>query len=254
MTAAAILISCSVKEERGGCPCRLEVDISEASPSGGIVSSRIETRESVMTINTDPATESLLTADVPKGYVNVTCIQGIRSNRNDGTDVIIPEGFEADSIMVSLNKILCSGENASCKAMFHKNWATLTILEANEPGRAYPYDIHIRGNINGLRLLSGKPLEGSFHCEASRHTSEGTVLARIPRQKPDGKGLTLELVPFREDGIGKVYDLSDLISSSGYDWTTEDLNDIRLYIDHAGCLTGIRVIDWKTGEDISIVI
>ena len=254
IATAIILASCSVKEVRDGCPCRLEVDLSDASQDRGQISVRIGSIESSTILYADPASEKVLTVNVPKGHTSVACIQGIRGCINDGNDVIIPEGLEADSLMVSLNDVDCSGEKAYCKAVFHKDWASITVFTKNSASEAYPYDILICGKTNGISLISGMPVEGRFRYRTSCSVSDGTASIRIPRQNPDGKGLTLTLVPKKEGGVGKEYDLSAIISAIGFDWTAKDLDDIRIDIDHSGCLTGIRVIDWNTGEDRDVII
>lgn len=251
-----LFMSCSVKEPRGNCPCRLTVDLSDASEeyTDVLVSAFDKDRQAVYCCETIDVIQEKLFIEMQKSRIKVICLQGIAVGRMDGRNVFIDEGHEADRLMVSTDDVDCTGETAFSKASFHKNWAELTIAYANPDNSEYPFTLEITGQVNGLGLDTMTPVAGPFRCTGRQQPGENTFKVNLPRQSPEGNGLVMRLIRKTDKSLEKEYDLSEFINSSGYDWTAMDLDDIRIGIDYAGALTSISVIDWKTGFETMIII
>ena len=125
-----LFMSCSVKEPRGNCPCRLTVDLSDASEeyTDVLVSAFDKNKQAVYCCETIDVIQEKLFIEMQKSRIKVICLQGIAVGRMDGRNVFIDEGHEADRLMVSTDDVDCTGETAFSKASFHKNWAELNIL------------------------------------------------------------------------------------------------------------------------------
>ncbi len=252
--AFQLSVSCSIKELRGECPCLLTVDLSDASEDYADVLVSAYDGTAVNCCETISSSHEKLFINLPKSRIRLLCMQGASAGRTDGRNVFIPEGAEADSLMISTDSVDCTGETAFSKAVFHKNWTRVSVSYANPDGTPYPYGITISGMINGMSLDTMTPSEGIFRCHARHSPEKQMFIADLPRQRPDGDGLIMKLIRNDDLSTAKEYDLSGIISSSGYDWKALDLNDIRLGIDYAGAIAYISVIDWETGMEISVTI
>ena len=253
--AFQLSVSCSIKELRGECPCRLTVDLSDASEDyADVLVSAYDGTAAVHCCETISSSHEKLFINLPKSRIRLLCMQGASAGRTDGRNVFIPEGSEADSLMISADSVDCTGETAFSKAVFHKNWARVSVSYINPDSTPYPYRIAISGKINGMNLDTMTPSEGIFRCNARHSPEKQMFVADLPRQRPDGEGLVMKLVRNDDQSTAKEYNLSGIISSSGYDWKAIDLNDIRLGIDYAGAIAYISVTDWETGMEISMTI
>lgn len=254
--AVMLMISCSVKEVRDGCPCRLTADLSEASETDGKVTISAEFKDAVIrTDKASPEGDHLYRMDVPRGDIRVTCLQGMTTGSTDGRNVIIPYGHGADRLISGTETVDCSGETAFCKIMFHKDWCEMTFLCSSADAGTYPYRIEVTGNINGFDAGTRTPLDGKFRCTAEeKHDAKDALHAYLPRQDASGGELRMTLYSKASGEEAKEYDLTKILSECGYDWEAYDLDDIRIGIDYSGVLTDITVINWTTGLEMTVTI
>ncbi len=253
----ASIISCSIKEERSECPCRLTIDLSDASEVFGPASVYIWERTKLLCSETIPITgrSASFVKDVTKCRLEVSAIQGLTDSRIVGRNVIIPYGHDADRLMVYGNEILCDKEQIIEKATLVKNWTTLTIEYSNQEGKEYPYDFIVTGDIQGFDIYSTTPVAGKFQCKAKKLSTWHTgTSVDLPRQFANGEGLELTLLSKKTGKEEIKYNLSDIINQTGFRWDSTNLNDIRIYINYAGLMAGIKITDWENGADISVII
>lgn len=250
-----LISSCSVKEDRDTCPCRLTIDLSDASKadSSVLVTAKNGSGELYTNDVSRLAQESILIS-VPKGYVEVFCLQGTKKNMVVGRNVFIPEGCDTDSLMISTDLANCLGETAFSKASFHKNWTNLTISFSKGDGTDCPYGFVIEGEVNGIDIETITPLYGPFRCNARPITGEDAVEVNLPRQPEELNTLHLNIMDKSDNSLRVSYNLSELLKEMKYDWTTSDLNDVRMHVDHAGLITDITVLNWQTGCETEVVI
>ncbi len=252
LLCTALWWGCSVKEDRGECPCRLTVDLANAA-EGDIF----------LQISSGSHTESLTVQaadyprgyrqDVPKGKVTLTGIQGLADNRMDSRNVIIEKGGDADKVFIYHNTLVCSGEFAYEKAHFHKNWTNLQISADGYDDSGFTY--MVTGEVCGFSTADLKPLHGDFSCFAAEE--DGYAANRsvnLPRQKTPSKGLTLSIIDRASGAVEASYDVSALLESCDYDWGKQDLDDVRINIDYTDFSVTMFIVGWEKGSESKIII
>ena len=246
--------ACSVKEDRGPCPCYLQVSFADPDAAGeaellGWRDDRLF-RERVRIEEARPA----WTKPVPKGMLTLSACTGIREAFAEGHQMRIPPGSEADSLYAWFGEVDASGDLAYAQVTFRKQFATvfLDIRKSAEVVRSCRF--LVEGNSCGFDLLDFSPVEGKFRCEPGLSTSSGTgdgtiVTFRVPRQG-DMK-LAVTVTP--EGSVPATFPLGEYINRLGYNWKTEELQDIYVSIDLARGLVDVRVADWEHGAEFPLV-
>ncbi len=138
--ATALACSCSIKETRTDCPCRLTIDLSDASEENGNIIVSVRGNSELLMCEEVKASDRIKHYDVPKSRIMISCLQGIRDCKSDGRNVYIPLGRDIDRIHTSIDSTDCRHESAYSFARFKKNWATLEIECQAADSRTYPYD------------------------------------------------------------------------------------------------------------------
>ena len=244
-----LAVSCSVKEDREECPCRLVLDFSEidttlvksldimATFEGGVV-----VRDSVMARDFDED----FVRDVPHGDVrlNVWCIGEKRIDIEHG--VVIPYGCECPVLYMKSMVVDTRGESCQETIHVHKNFCRLTVLVTG--AEELPYSLTFKGNVDGYQL-DGLPSEGDFSCVAYPGDN-GDLQAGLPRQMD--ASLLLEV----DDGTSvlKTFALGEYIVSGGYDWTAQELEDLTVTLDYQITYIRITVSGWDKEHFYNIIL
>ncbi|MGM9736841.1 MAG: hypothetical protein ACI3ZT_00340 [Candidatus Cryptobacteroides sp.] len=272
ITAIAVLVfaseSCSLKEDRIACPCMLTVYFGNATDADG---------EAILTVSTELSgrngrqsggqgfliQESILPSDyqygyteeVPRAEIDVSAIQGLKNSTLSGNNVIIAYGSDSDRLFIYSETIDCQCEKASATARLHKDWASLEISTGNYGELSGRLEITVSGNINGVDILSGKPAEGKFECQARLFDEDfGTYELNLPRQIKGKRELFIKMTDIGEGKELLHCCLSDILETAGYDWDKENLDDIRLDFDQIDCTFTVRICDWESGTEGPVVI
>lgn len=245
----ALVLSCSVKEDRTGCPCRLVLDFSEidtavvksldilATHGGNVVfRDRVRARDF----------DAGFVRDVPHGDVrlNVWCIGEERIDDKHG--VVIPYGCECPVLYMRSFLADTRGELCRETVQVHKNFCRLTVLVK---GIEKPvYSLTFKGNVDGYRL-DGLPSEGDFACVAYPGES-GNLQAGLPRQVD--ASLVLEV----DDGTSvlKTFALGEYIVDGGYDWTAEELEDLTVVLDYQITYVKVTISGWDKEYFYNIIL
>lgn len=246
-----LLVSCSVKEARENCPCRLEISLEECLPL---------TKELTLSAWGDGRvfTDALTVADcprplvrmVPKGFVKLTALSGIRTAELAEGDWILPRGSACDSIWTYSAEVDCRDEITSVLIMLKQQFATvhLSIIDL-DPATAYPYRLLVRSQVDGLTIPDCAPHEGEWTRSLMENES-GEYVFRIPRQRDGSLSLDLAL-----DGRKvESYPIGEHIVRSGYDWKADRLEDIYIGMDYGGISPVITIEKWKDGDIYESVI
>ena len=254
VTASA---SCSLKEDRDGCPCHLIIDLDNAVGNGNADIFIFQDGEEVLTDNVIPA-------DYPEGYryeagrrpASVTVIQGQKENIINGGRLVIKNGNDADRLFLYNETLQCGSETVRAVADLHKNWTTLEISLAAEAGEDSPAGnvrIDISGGICGMDLRNGSPVRGDFQCIARLADSGFAVYAvNLPRQISSEDEI---LIAVSRNGKELFScDISEAISKTGFDWSKPDLDDIRLRLDYISALFDVEIAEWETSPESDKVI
>ena len=247
LTASLLLLltACSVKEDRDGCPCRLEVAVSGCG--------RISRNITLSAWN--PAVVFMEGIDVrdypdgysravPKGYLTVSAFAGRKVQELSGESLVIPDGLPCDSLWAHRSLVDCTGETARDTAVLHKQFATVHLRIDNlGEGDPYPYSLILRSRYDGLRLTDCSPHAGRWSLPLDR-LPDGTYVFRVPRQG-DGS-LTIDLML---DGR-KVdeYPVGEYILRAGYSWLSEDLDDIWIGMGYGGSEPDIVIERWGASD------
>lgn len=250
---AIILQSCSVKEDRGPCPCHLNVDIKSCSAH----------TDKLLLAAWDDNCDNLFTdriklqdypgiyaRKVDKGSIHVCAFSGYEGLALKDKVLIIPEGKECGEVMAFIGESLdATGDSVEETVTLHKQYAKIHFLTDELTESIGSIIFRVVGTVNGFDIPSGNPSEGVFNAIAVKDTS-GIRSLRVPRQIGDDLKLEIyvEGVLYGEVGIGEK------ISGSGYSWNEEDLRDIFLTVNLFSS-TNVSVIinGWDT-ERIQYII
>ena len=280
---------CSVKEDRDLCPCTLVLEFpgedAERLHEGVTVCMRGYSDEVFSLCDTllagQPASGGApdgvsYSYVVPKEDIDLAVAysaDGLAGELNSsGKWIEIDEGRPCPSIWTCCEKVSARADRVTVPVRLHKNFCRIDIQVRDVDGEDFPFKLRVRGNVNGYGL-DGKPARGAFLCDAESAETEGTgfgtesevpgsgtasentgsghgYAVTVPRQTDDS--LTLEIVT--GDGVAKSFAIGNYIASSGYDWTSEDLNDICLEIDYARTVISFTIDKWTHSEQFEVVI
>lgn len=239
MLALVSVAACSVKEDRSDCPARLildfkDVDTADFKSLNLLVTHAGETVFSDI-VSADDFAEDYV-RDVPHGSlrVNVWASYGDRVDHERG--VVIPYGCECPPIYMHSFIADTEGELWRETVRLRKNHCRLTVMM--DGVEKIPYSLTFKGNVDGYRL-DGLPSSGDFSCVAyPSGTSESQAL--LPRQTDSS--LLMEV----DDGtsVTKTFAIGEYISSSGYDWTAADLEDMTIVLDYYITFIKITIREW----------
>ena len=286
MAGMLLLSSCSVKEDRSGCPCWMAVDLSKVAESRWksperqssteyqMVTKSLESRqhiaESVVlrlrgnsdedevdyafkmteTVNTEVGA---LEYEVPRGSVGVSVI-GMPDRVGhdgiagyDGNEIRIPVGEQMDSLSGFFRMFYTRCESVLCDVELHKEFCTVSFTLGDD-GYISPYDLEVWGNVAGVSPWDLMPLEGDFRFAPSQE--DGVYRVRVPRQVDN----SLELVMLEDSEIVDRLPLGEYITRSGYDWAAEYLADVHIALDMEKQQVMITVSGWDGVVVMDIVI
>lgn len=252
---AVLAISCSVKEDRISCPCRLSIDLSDASEYHGTVGIYIRDETDLIYSEEISPMKRLVTCEVTRKSLNVIAIQGLAENEINGRNVIIPYGKDSDCIMIHTETVNCIDDDKYTKAEFRKNWTKLTIEHPD--GKDYPYRFQIKSHVSGFDIKTLNPVYGSFLARMHQNSGNHTYSICLPRHDviiPQDGYLTLQIIDKSDGNVVEEKNLHELIRISGFDWARRNLDDISIYIDNVRSFVSITVTDWKSGMEQTVII
>ena len=225
------LVSCSVKEERGDCPCYLTVDAERTVSVDGWFGAR-----SLFNV-----TGGFVDRQVPRGIVDIVASHGRFS---------IPEGQQMDSLFARRIPVDTDGESAYARVTLCKNFATIELDFKDEDDGRTDYDLLATGTISGVDVRSLNPVEGSFSFVPEPNTDGRGYAFRVPRQKDE----TLKLLLSKDGNIVETIDLGHLVAKTGFDWKAESLGDIAILCDLPAHTFTITVKEWEGPITFEITI
>ena len=225
------LVSCSVKEDRGDCPCWLTVEADNTVSVNGWFGTR-----SLFKVN-----GGFIDKKVPRGLVDVVANIGSFS---------APEGQQMDSLFARRIPVDTDGESAYARVTLCKNFATIELDFKDEDDGRTDYDLLATGTISGVDARSLNPVEGSFSFVPEPNTDGRGYAFRVPRQKDE----TLKLLLSKDGNIVETIDLGHLIAKTGFDWKAESLGDIAILCDLPAHTFTITVKDWDGPVIFNITI
>ena len=226
--------SCSVKEDREGCPCVLELDF--AGPyleDAGFADLLISSGTGVVwrdTVDMDRNRTGYSVA-VPRTRLHVRAWTGTDGYLSDEC-LRIPHGQDCPRVYMHDSDVLAEGETLGETVFLRKNHCVMTVMTEGEGKIAA--DLLVKGNVAGYDAV-GRPLYGDFECHLDDSGLDDGYVVVLPRQTD----ASLMLVVDDGSDTHKAFALGQYIVSSGYDWTAADLEDVTVTLDYA--LTEIRM-------------
>ena len=229
----AVLVSCSVKEDRTDCPCWLTV---RASYPNEVVSAWYGNHtlfEGLMGEQID--------LQVPRGTVDLVASRG---------KFTVAPGQQMDELFATALKVDTQCEEAEAIPFLNKQFARIYfIFKDAEEGRL---DIKLEavGYVRGVDKRTLEPLKGAFSC-VPEENQEGGYVFRAPRQKD----ASLILNRWNPDGDElPTIPLGQIIQKAGFDWTAESLGDIEILADIPASTFQITVMDWQGPITMTVTI
>jgi|GEM_PF-1441914 len=238
-------VACSVKEDRTDCPCWLDYHF-HVYPRNLIHLSAWNGEQLFM--------EEINLSDYPKyyertlsrGMVTTAAFVGKSRMSIRQDSLIIPRGFDCDSLLTYHNLVDCRGDSAQDTVKLHKQYSTIYLKMTNDEPGPYPFRLVVRSNVCGLRYTTDEPLDGEFEIELQETFEYNSYEFRIPRQK-DG---SMAMDVYRgEEQIGSINLGSAILemmsSSEAFNWDSPDLGDIYLNVDLAKSKISVQVEPWN---------
>ena len=249
---AVLLSSCSVKENRLPCPCRIRIDLSTCSKHTDRVELKGWHDDHSVINNSIPKNRfgDTMILDVPRGRLLYCALGGVKKSILREWTLSIPEGEDADRVYVYSTSINTASEEAYDKVTLHKEYCRLTLKVGEyDTASLHQPDVCIRGSWNGILLDSMEPQAGPFSYVPQRRT-DGLYELNLPRQGDDS--LLLEL--YLDGNLLETHSLGRKIESAGYDWREEDLDDLLIEVDMGLSQVKVEIIPWKSGGDYEEII
>ena len=227
--------ACSVREDRIPCPCQLYLDFVGPDIDDGTFAGLMVTamkgfvwKDTVDVVKV----RNGYTVSVPRTLLHIRSWIGADSCASE-SGIVIPYGQDCPKVYMHDSDVKTTGEYIRETVTLRKNHCVLTLTTKGE-GKL-PSHIRLKGNVAGYDA-EGQPLNGNFCCLLKEEGLENGYKAVWPRQTD--ASLMLEV----DDGKGnsKAFALGQYIVSSGYDWTSPDLDDVSVTLDYA--MTEIRLV------------
>ena len=258
MVGMLFLSSCSIKEDRDGCPCWMTVEMpgqaghdgekvgqDGRSPVGagddGTVVLRLRGNSDEDAVDYEyQVTEAVrvdvgaLEYEVPRGSVGVSAVafgneipgragyDGKRAGY-DGDEIRVPVGEQMDSLYGFFKMYHTRCESVLCDVELHKEFCTVSFT-LGEDGYTSPYHIEVWGNVAGVSAWDLMPVQGEFRCAPIQ--KNGVYQVRVPRQVDNSLELVMLEIP---DQVG--YDGEEIPGQAGYDGERAGDDGERVVVD-----------------------
>lgn len=238
---AMVSAACSVKEKRCDCPCYLMLDFSKVDsisvPSVSVGLHSADGFQKAMELGCERYGRPLV-VEVPRSdiYVNVVSDDGGLFKAHG---LVIPHGEECPPLYMHSSKVNTERDTVTDTVVLHKNYCALSVGMIAD-GKTQPFQIGVKGNVCGYED-DGRPMGGEFLVVHTLPAGSLDVI-NLPRQKD--ASLSLQII----DGgqVVREFALGEYMVSSGYDWTSPDLDDIEVKVDFALAEVTVRVNEWET--------
>ncbi len=235
LVLCACCYGCSVKEDRGSCPCRLVLDFSGVDTvlikSAELV---LKTVDGSFMLREDIDVEDFagsFDVAVPRDEIVVTVWSGTDGKLSD-EGLLIPLGEDSPPVFFHASLVDADCESCLDTVRMRKNHCVMEIIFTGD-GMAQG-SFAVAGNVCGY-ASDGRIVVGDFRAGVG----EGTVI--LPRQTDDS--LSLEVTD--ASGVIKSFNLGGYISESGYDWTKPDLEDLTIAIDISVTEVRLEIGGWE---------
>ena len=246
ISVTMLLMSCSIKEDRDGCPCWMTVEMPGQVGDDSAVILRLHGNydEGAMDYaykvsDSIKADVGILEYEVPRGSIGVSVVNSAR--------LVVPVGEQMDSLYGFFKPYHTRCESVKCDVELHKEFCTVSFTLVDKHYES-PYDIEVRGNVSGVSPWDLVPVSGAF--KYAPVAEEGVYQVRVPRQVD----ASLEMVLLSNQEIVSRLPLGEYIIRSGYDWAAKDLSDVSVALDLEKQQVMVTVSGWDEIVVMDVVI
>lgn len=242
----AAMASCTVKEDRGPCPCILDIFLGNSGEIAGKValSGWSVSTDRLFLDKIEPGQYSgPYSKKVQKGFLHVSAYCGSDAMTLRGDKLVIPEGKHCDPVWAYRGAIIdATGETAEDHVVLHKQHAVIHVKVELPEQMGGEVVLRAKGRSNGFDISTLEPCHGDFNCFATLDREKHHLIC-VPRQHDD----SLELEVFLDGVLSRTVKAGELIANSGYSWKDEDLEDIYLSLSlFTPGMASIGVSGWDT--------
>lgn len=243
------MAACSVKEDRGCCPCCIMFDLSGAGDAVDSLQLSLASADGFLFNVILPLDkDSVYTIEVPKDLYLSNVFHGDGGLFSESRGIVIPEGGQCPPVYMSSERIEAYGEYYESRPVLSKNYCRARMQLVCEDASVLDFSLRIRGNVNGYDL-DGLPSDGNFSF-VPEIGQTGWCEVRLPRQKD----ASLMLDVMDGDNVLRSFSLGLIMIESGYDWSARDLDDIELTVDYSRTAVSFIVDDWEKEFTFDITI
>ena len=239
-----LALSCSIKEDRTGCPCRLTVVLTEA---GGV-----DGEDMVLGISGLPDVRlagakipATIERTVEKGVHRVTAFCGDEGMVLRSGVLSVPYGEACGPLMARAESIECVSEGAIDTVRLRKQHIVLTFrLDPSGSG------VRVRSSWNGLTVSDLSPSAGDYRALAVR-TGPGEFKVLLPRQ---GDASMVADILAGDGAVAQTLELGAMLQKSGYDFDAPNLDDAIICLDPSSPdgTFSVTVEEWRKGSENSV--
>ncbi len=226
VASSIIIIGCSVREDREKCPCEILLDFSKEIRKDNLCIAAVNDRgESIHDERILKLEDSVYSFYVePSDLIYLAVASYAEGFPLDFPPFQLPYGLDYYKQYAIFSSLEPKGGLIRKEISLHKIYCGIEITFVS--GTIFGIDqVGVSGHICGYNM-DGSPMDGSF--SSLKETSDmDRVTICVPRQKDD----SLELMIYSEGKKITSFALGEYIAEMGYDWTAEDLEDIKIEID-----------------------
>lgn len=249
----AVCGSCSVLEDRDGCPCLLVLDLSVLREQGRFpVTVSVSGRDGFFYTDTlwkeDARFDYYL--EVPRGQTMIYAVNAGEGFFVPGYGLKVSSGAQCPKVWMSAHVVDLYGERCRDTLRLFKNYCLLDIRisESGNKTLGWPFLVEVSGGVDGYDS-AGNPSLGRFAASVWP-SKDGYAPVSVPRQVDN----SLRLDITNSSGVLRSFALGEFIAESGYDWNASDLEDLPVQIDYASTSVTIIIDLWKKTIPFEIVI
>lgn len=233
--AVLCLGSCSIKENRMDCPCRLTMDLTEFGLEGPV--GLTLWNNGLYVLEKRVSALDSLEMDVPRVVYRFAALPSTFDQWLEGkTNLVVAKGEQFPMVYSYCNQHLDAVCETLCeKVVAHKQYAEI-FIDPEDADMSY-LQYYLKGETIGFNIMDLSPVAGEFEC---RMDGAGKLVsAKIPRQ--EGNGLKIVVSGAERSG---TLDLSAFLEDNGYDWNADDLEDVYIKISALKSYVEIDIEDW----------
>ena len=182
------LLSCSVKEDRSLCACRLTVDLSSCTGAGDLIRIRVLTADEIIERDFIPGEDSpYYEIPVSKGSCSLEaflCPQGLQAGSGG---ISVAPGESCPELYAFCSSFQAAGETAGQKVELHKQFSQITLVLEDSPWDDPGCVFEVTAPSAGISLPEMDAAGGGFRFQVP-YSGPGQRLFRLPRQTDNRTG------------------------------------------------------------------